>query len=146
MLIAAIARNLDAGHPAPEEEEDLTFPVDAGQPLAQALWVGPRLRWVEQLSIASYLRNGWRYQLYVYDIPQNVPEGCEILDAEAILPRAKLFREGGSSGVHAGSLGAFSRSVPLCAAGPSRRALDRHRRREPAGGSSRTGNRSSRPS
>ena len=84
------------------------LPVTSGRPLAQALWVGRRLRWIEELSIASFLHNGWRYQLYVYDIPENVPVGVELLDASAILPRERVFSEGKESKVHVGSLGAFS--------------------------------------
>lgn len=79
-----------------------------GRPLAQSLWVGPRLRWIEQMSMQSFLLNGWRYKLYVYDEPQGVPEGVELADATAILPRDTIFREGAGSGAHRGSLGAFS--------------------------------------
>lgn len=98
-------------------EGDLTLPEQAaapslhlgpGRPLAMALWVGPRLRWIEEMSIRSFLLNGWRYQLYVYDMPSNVPEGVEIMDADAVLSRKHLFREGAGSGMHKGSLGAFS--------------------------------------
>jgi len=56
----------------------------------------------------SYLANGWRYQLYVYEEPANVPDGVELMDAAAIQPRAALFREGATSGMHRGSVGAFS--------------------------------------
>ncbi len=84
------------------------MPVIAGRPLAQSLWVGPRLRWVETLSIRSFLNTGWRYQLYVYDAPENVPDGVELLDAASIVPRSDLFRESVGSGIHRGSLGAFS--------------------------------------
>ena len=79
-----------------------------GRPLAQSLWVGRRLRWIERLAIKSYLNNGWRFQLYVYEDPDNVPEGCEVLDANAIIPHREVFREGQNSGLHAGSVGAFS--------------------------------------
>lgn len=108
LLVGAVTELLAAGRAAPDVEAAAEFPHQAGRPLAQSLWVGPRLRWVEQLSIASYLRNGWRYQLYVYDPPAGAPPGCELMDAEAILPREALFREGGGSGWHKGSLGAFS--------------------------------------
>jgi len=80
----------------------------AGRPLAQSLWVGPQLRWIEQLSMKSYLLNGWRYKLFVYDEPAGVPEGVELCDAAAILPRSAIFQEGDGSGAHKGSLGAFS--------------------------------------
>ncbi len=96
------------GLPTPEERcVEIVAPA-AGRPLAQSLWVGRKLRWIERLSIASYLRNGWRFQLYVYDEPDNVPEGCEVLDAAAIIPVKEVFRESGRSGLHAGSIGAFS--------------------------------------
>lgn len=80
----------------------------AGRPLAQSLWVGPSLRWIERMSMQSFLLNGWRYKLYVYDEPAGVPDGVELADAAAILPRSAVFREGAGSGAHRGSLGAFS--------------------------------------
>jgi hypothetical protein len=46
--------------------------------------------------------------LYAYDDPDNIPKGCEVLDATAIIPAKDVFREGQSSGLHAGSVGAFS--------------------------------------
>lgn len=98
--------------------EDGSLPVESlaspelllgtGKPLAQSLWVGPSLRWIEQLSMKSYLLNGWRYKLFVYDEPEKVPEGVELCDASSILPRSAIFAEGDSSGAHKGSLGAFS--------------------------------------
>jgi hypothetical protein len=94
--------------PLPEERPLELMPSIAGRPLVQSLWVGRKLRWIERLSIKSYLDNGWRFQLYVYDDPDNVPEGCEVLDAAAILPAKDVFAEGQRSGVHAGSIGAFS--------------------------------------
>lgn len=107
-LVQMDATLRDAGQTVPEARPIPRWSVRAGRPLVQALWVGPRLRWIEELSIASYLRNGWRYQLYVYDIPENVPQGVEVLDAAAILPRARVFAEGAGSKGHVGSLGAFS--------------------------------------
>ena len=85
-----------------------SLPVLSGRPIAQSLWIGPRLRWIEEMSIKSFLLNGWRYKLYVYDEPENVPDGVELADASAILPRSAIFREGQTSGAHRGSLGAFS--------------------------------------
>jgi len=79
-----------------------------GRPLVQSLWVGPRLRWIEQTALRSWLLNGWRVQLFVYDPPENVPDGVELMDASAIVPRDAVFREQATSGLHRGSLGAFS--------------------------------------
>jgi len=39
----------------------------------------------------SFLRNGHRVHLYVYDEPEGVPEGVEVRDAVQILPRSQLF-------------------------------------------------------
>lgn len=96
------------GLPAPERTEPPQFEATPGRPLAQSLWVGRRLRWIEQLAIQSYLDNGWRFQLYAYDEIENAPEGCEVLDASAIIPSKDVFKEGFGSGLHAGSVGAFS--------------------------------------
>lgn len=96
------------GLPTPQFGPAPKFPDTPGRPLAQSLWVGNRLRWIERLAIRSYLDNGWRFQLYAYDDVENVPHGCEVLDASAIIPRKAVFREGFRSGLHAGSVGAFS--------------------------------------
>nr|VFJ74537.1 MAG: hypothetical protein BECKFW1821C_GA0114237_106322 [Candidatus Kentron sp. FW] len=37
--------------------------LSGSQPLAQSLWIGPRLRWIENMCIRSFLRNGWRFEL-----------------------------------------------------------------------------------
>lgn len=79
-----------------------------GRPLVQALWVGPKLRWIEEMSMLSFLRNGWRYHLYAYDDIENLPEGVEVMDASTIVPREDIFTEQAKSGAHKGSLGAFS--------------------------------------
>lgn len=99
---------VEKGIPTPDLTSMPELPVKAGRPLAQSLWVGKRLRWIERLAIRSYLDNGWRFQLYTYDDVTNVPAGCEVLDANAIIPRKDIFREGFGSGLHVGSLGAFS--------------------------------------
>jgi hypothetical protein len=107
-FIRVANERLRRGLPLPENVATVALPEPVGRPLAQGLWVGPRLRWIERLSIQSYLANGWRFQLYAYDEVAGVPDGCEVLDAAAIIPRHEVFREGHGSGPHAGSLGAFS--------------------------------------
>jgi Glycosyltransferase sugar-binding region containing DXD motif len=94
--------------PLPDAKPERSFSESSGRPLAQSLWIGPKLRWIERLAIKSFLDNGWRFQLYVYDDPDNVPEGCEVLDASVIIPERQVFKEGVTSGLHAGSIGAFS--------------------------------------
>jgi Glycosyltransferase sugar-binding region containing DXD motif len=107
-FIRVTAERVKRGLPALDELPAKTFPGLPGRPLAQSLWVGRKLRWIERLAIKSYLDNGWRFQLYVYDDPENVPDGCEVVDAAAIVPAKDVFREGLGSGPHAGSIGAFS--------------------------------------
>jgi len=60
--------------------------------IIQGLWVGPELSVMEQLSIASFMRNGHEYHLYIYDEPKNVPVGTVIKDANEILPGASVFQ------------------------------------------------------
>ena len=107
-FVRVIVKRLEAGLAPPDDTDAKLFPDTPGRPLAQSLWVGKHLRWIERLSIKSYLDNGWRFQLYVYDDPDHVPEGCEVLDASAIIPEKEVFLEGMGSGLHAGSIGAFS--------------------------------------
>jgi hypothetical protein len=57
----------------------------------QILWIGSALGPMEQCSIRSFLQNGHRYQLFVYDTVAGIPPGAEVLDAEAILSRSSLF-------------------------------------------------------
>ena len=58
----------------------------------QALWIGPGLSKLEQCSIRSFLHHGHAYHLYVYDDVRGVPDGAEVRDAEAVLPRSKIFK------------------------------------------------------
>jgi hypothetical protein len=106
--IAVTAACVAAGLPPPGRTAAPALARSIGRPRVQGLWVGRRLRWIERAAIRSFLANGWRYQLYAYDAPENLPDGVELLDAEAILPREALFAEGAGSGMHRGSVGAFS--------------------------------------
>jgi hypothetical protein len=45
--------------------------------LIQSLWIGPELSRLEQLSIASFLKNGHPYELHVYDELPGIPAGCQ---------------------------------------------------------------------
>ena len=57
-----------------------------------SFWHGPDLTALERMCISSFLANGIRYNLYVYDLPANVPEGVTIRDASEILPRSRIFK------------------------------------------------------
>jgi Glycosyltransferase sugar-binding region containing DXD motif/Alpha 1,4-glycosyltransferase conserved region len=58
----------------------------------QSLWIGPSLSAMEQLSIASFLRQGHPYHLYVFDDVADVPAGVTLFDAREILPASSIFR------------------------------------------------------
>jgi mannosyltransferase OCH1-like enzyme len=58
----------------------------------QGLWIGSELSVMEQLSIASFLRNGHDYHLYVYDDVKCIPTGTVVMDANEILPSARIFQ------------------------------------------------------
>ena len=60
--------------------------------IIQGLWVGSELSVMEQLSIASFLRNGHEYQLYVYEDVKNIPFGTTIKDGNEILPASRIFQ------------------------------------------------------
>lgn len=60
--------------------------------IIQGLWVGDALSVMEQLSIASFLRNGHEYHLYVYEHVKNIPAGTTIKDGNEILPASRIFK------------------------------------------------------
>jgi hypothetical protein len=61
--------------------------------IVQGLWIGPELSVMEQLSIASFLRNGHEYHLYVYGEVKNIPMGTRVKDGdEEILPVSMIFQ------------------------------------------------------
>ena len=60
--------------------------------IIQGLWVGNELSVMEQLSVASFLRNGHEYHLYVYEDVKNVPAGTTIKDGNEILPASRIFQ------------------------------------------------------
>ncbi len=68
----------------------------------QGLWVGEALSFIEVLSIRSFLHHGHDFHLYVYDPVRNVPDGTTVKDANAILPKDRIYRSDG------GGLGSYS--------------------------------------
>ncbi len=54
----------------------------------------------------SFLAQGHRFLLYTYDEVENVPDGCELLDATAVLDEDQVFFY--EDPVHAGSPAGFS--------------------------------------
>jgi hypothetical protein len=60
--------------------------------IIQGLWIGPELSVMEQLSLASFLKNGHEYHLYIYDEVKNVPAGTTVKDGNEILPASDIFQ------------------------------------------------------
>ncbi len=58
----------------------------------QSLWIGSALSTMERLSLTSFVAAGHNVHLYTYDDVAGVPEGVELRDANAILPRSRIFR------------------------------------------------------
>ena len=63
-----------------------------GYQMINGLWIGPELSGMEQLSIKSFLNNGYPFHLYAYEDVKNVPQGTKIMDANNILPEEKIFK------------------------------------------------------
>jgi hypothetical protein len=59
----------------------------------QGLWIGGQLTIMEQLSIASFLKNGHEYHLYIYEQTDPVPEGVIVKAASEIVPKADVFTD-----------------------------------------------------
>lgn len=74
--------------------------------IISGLWIGPRLTPLEQACIASFLRHGHQFDLYVYEPVADVPDGCRLVDATPILPARRVFAQ--SVGEGRGSVAAFS--------------------------------------
>jgi hypothetical protein len=70
------------------------------------LWIGTRLSPLERACVQSFLSKGHRFDLYVYDVIENVPAGCTLLDAAALIPRSEVFTH--PDGPGKGSLAGFS--------------------------------------
>lgn len=64
--------------------------------IIQGLWIGSELSVMEQLSVASFLRNGHTYHLYVFEDVKNIPAGTIVKDANQILPSKNIFQYTGS--------------------------------------------------
>lgn len=56
------------------------------------LWIGTALSTMERLSIASFIRQGHPYHLYVYEDVGNVPTGTVVKDGNEILPASAIFQ------------------------------------------------------
>ena len=57
-----------------------------------ALWIGGDLSFLEQLCLKSFLDAGHHVKLYTYHGIGNAPEGCEMADANEVLPQDNFLR------------------------------------------------------
>src|SRR5436190_6152307 len=72
----------------------------------RSFWFGKALSPIEHLCVKSFLAQGHRFQLYAYDEVENLPQGCELLDASTVVDRDRLFLY--AHGDHAGTPAGFS--------------------------------------
>jgi hypothetical protein len=68
-------------------------------PDIHTLWIGPRLTWLERLSLCSWLEHGHHVILWCYESIEGVPAGVQLADAEAILPKSSVIRHRESGSV-----------------------------------------------
>ena len=64
-----------------------------------SLWIGPRVSWLEQLCLASWLAHGHRVVVWTYQPVEGLPHGVAVCDARELLPEEQivLHRESGST-------------------------------------------------
>jgi hypothetical protein len=68
------------------------MPDSSELPEIQSLWIGPRLTWIELLSLHSWLAHGHRVTLWCYEPIEGVPGSIHTADASEILPKALISR------------------------------------------------------
>lgn len=56
-----------------------------------SLWIGGDLPKISLLCIQSFLKNGYKFNLYTYDKINNVPQNVNIKNGENILPKSEIF-------------------------------------------------------
>ncbi|WP_423068835.1 hypothetical protein [Devosia sp. CN2-171] len=66
-----------------------------------SLWIGDRLGLIERLSLTSFVAQGHPIALYTYGPVAGVPQGVEVRDAEAVLPRTMADANRYSNGSYA---------------------------------------------
>jgi hypothetical protein len=64
-----------------------------------SLWIGPRVTWLEQLCLASWLAHGHRAVVWAYQPIEGLPSGVDVRDARELLPEEAivLHRPSGSA-------------------------------------------------
>ena len=72
-------------------------------PIVSSMWIGPKLSFLEQLCLKSFVDAGHVTKLYVYDDVEGIPQGVQVLPANEILPSTEFIvnSKTGSPGPHA---------------------------------------------
>lgn len=65
--------------------------ISMSLPIIQSLWLGADLTQLEQLSIASFLKNGHQVHLYVYADIQGIPKGTVVKDGNEVLHKKYIY-------------------------------------------------------
>lgn len=62
--------------------------------IINSLWIGPELGTLELLTLHSFLDQGYRFSLWVYEEPQGIPRHpvLSVRDAREILDPSRIFR------------------------------------------------------
>lgn len=61
--------------------------------IVNGLWIGEYLSNIELLTMRTFMEHGHTFRLWVYDtIKTPLPEGVEVMDANIIIPKEKVFR------------------------------------------------------
>lgn len=64
-------------------------------PVICSFWHGS-LSFLERVCIASFIEQGHRFVLYAYGAVDGLPRGCELVDAETVIPQSEMFFYKGS--------------------------------------------------
>lgn len=61
--------------------------------IINGLWIGEYLSNIELLTMRTFMEQGHRFRLWVYNaIKTELPQGVEVMDANTIIPESKVFR------------------------------------------------------
>jgi hypothetical protein len=60
-------------------------------PVVSSLWIGPKLSFLENLCLKSFVDAGHPTKLYVDDPVENIPDGVIVADANDILPSSEFI-------------------------------------------------------
>lgn len=88
-----------------------TAPLSDDNKNVHSLWIGAELSKIELLTIASFIKHGHTFHLWVYDpLTTPLPAGVILKNASEIIPREKIFRYRHSNkyGHGKGSVSGFS--------------------------------------